>query len=286
MAKRKIGELCEKPESAFTKKPGAVPSEAKSGLQDDTLITRVNALPIAELITSHVPQDSLCYRPRTKEQPIPVTKDIAFDISVRSSPLCPDKSQAATDEDMETCFNLVETTSGDAYRLSGFGWHPKRKKREMREPEMRYLLVRKSQKTAPDSSLHHTQPSDSKANDRVGDPGSESSPISGFCSFRLTHEDGFPVIYIYEIHLGDEVLRCGLGSHLLNIVEAIGQSVGVAKAMLTVFRSNEHARAWYNRAGYEVDEYSPPDKKLRGGKVKQADYLILSKTLQDRSSSR
>lgn len=140
----------------------------------------------------------------------------------------------------------------------------------MREPDMRYLLVRTR---SPDHSPDHTHPAPVKV------AHADDLPLLGFLSFMLTYEDGLPVIYIYEIHLDEATRGCGLGKHLIKMVESIGQSVRVEKSMLTVFRSNEHARQWYERLGYEIDPHSPPDKKLRGGTIKQADYLILSKPL-------
>lgn len=95
----------------------------------------------------------------------------------------------------------------------------------------------------------------------------------------FTHEDGQPVVYVYEIHVSKRVRGCGLGKHLLGMVEDMGRSVGVNKSMLTVFRSNQKTIDWYHHLGYVVDEYSPADKVLRGGKIKQSDYLILSKNL-------
>lgn len=128
---------------------------------------------------------------------------------------------------------------------------------------MRYLLVRQ-----PDPNL----PSPAASNRRE---------VHGFCSFMLTYEDGFAVVYIYEIHLAEPLLGIGLGKHLIGIVEAIGRSVGVDKSMLTVFRSNEKAVKVYEHLRYEVDEYSPQDRVFRDGTVKQSDHLILSKRLKE-----
>ena len=49
-----------------------------------------------------------------------------------------------TDEELDACFDLVEKTSGDDYRSSSVGWHPAAKKKEMRLPDLRYILVKDS----------------------------------------------------------------------------------------------------------------------------------------------
>ena len=178
----------------------------------------------------------------------------------------PSKYTTIKDSELEECFRLIEHTSGDSYRSSGFGWHPRRKKREMREKDMKYLLVH-----------DEGPPPDQKRDSKNSSP--QTSTLQGFLSFMLTYEDGQPVIYIYEVHLVDAAQGCGLGRHMINLVEKIGKSTAMQKSMLTVFRSNHKAVRWYEGLGYEIDQYSPADKKLRAGKVKQADYLILSKKL-------
>jgi ribosomal protein S18 acetylase RimI-like enzyme len=71
----------------------------------------------------------------------------------------------------------------------------------------------------------------------------------------------------------------GIGKALMQIVEHVGRKVGVRMSMLTVFTANTHAETFYRRLGYVEDASSPQARKLRGGKVKRPEYLILSKTL-------
>jgi len=294
-----------------------------------------------------------------------------------------------TTRELDACFEIVHSTSYEAYSHSSIGWHPRRKKREMREAEMHYLLVHARQNTssvparspeaeptngprAPSASpsaatksngdvpqttnvrqngpsptaddkatqslssrgsklwshlsltstpgdelsaetsqrqeLHESQ-SFSAADDgdrlsattnRLDDagPGSGSKQhvgpttvksvgsatiqttpeIIGFASFMLTHAPPEPVIYLYELHLLPPYRTLGLGAHLLKTVESIGHSVGVQRAMLTVFKCNVEARQWYAKQGWSVDSTSPADVELRGGK-RECDYEIWSKVL-------
>ncbi|MCJ1294009.1 hypothetical protein MMC34_005566 [Xylographa carneopallida] len=131
------------------------------------------------------------------------------------------------------------------------GWHPQKKRKEMRLPDLRYFLVKRT----------------------------PESPPEGFLSFMLTYEDGKEVIYVYEVHLAETLRKGGLGKLLVGLVEEVGCKVGVEKAMLTVFVANEGARSFYERLGYDVDEFSPGERKLRGGVVIVPDYVILSKRL-------
>lgn len=109
---------------------------------------------------------------------------------------------------------------------------------------------------------------------------SGNAGVLGFLSFMVTYEDGKEVIYCYEIHLAPMARGRGLGAILMDRMEEIGRLVGLEKAMLTVFKSNEAARRFYQKGGYVVDEYSPQPRRLRNGTIKEFDYEILSKDLK------
>lgn len=144
------------------------------------------------------------------------------------------------------------------YTASTTGWSPQKKKKEMKLPEMKYLLLRGGD----------------------GGDGGQKQGVLGFLSFMVTYEDGKEVLYCYEIHLDSTARGCGLGKELMGRFEDIGRHIGLEKAMLTVFRSNEKALGFYGKLGYVVDEFSPGPRMLRNGTVKEVDYLILSKSLR------
>jgi N-alpha-acetyltransferase 40 len=150
------------------------------------------------------------------------------------------------------CLDLIEETSKADYNGSATKWSRRKKREEMLLPDMRYVLL-----------------------------GSDSeSGLAGFISFMITYEDGHEVVYIYEIHLRAAERGSGWGTMLMDIAEQIGWEVGVEKAMLTVFKSNEKAVRWYLKSGYRRDKYSPGPRKFRDGTVKEAKYHILSKELK------
>ncbi|KAI1619369.1 GNAT family acetyltransferase Nat4 [Exophiala viscosa] len=154
-------------------------------------------------------------------------------------------------ETIEQCLKLIEQTSAEDYRSSEIKWSGHKKRKEMKLPDMKYFIL-----------LEHHQ-------------------VIGFVSFMVTYEDGYEVLYIYEIHFTPEWQGKELGKKLMNVVEDIGKKVGVTKVMLTVFRANQRAVDWYIKLGYAEDEFSPGPRKLRNGTVKQPSYIILSKSMKD-----
>ena len=141
------------------------------------------------------------------------------------------------------------------------GWSPAKKRKEMRLPDLRYLILTQR----PPSGVEDTE--------------LDVGQVVGFMSFMLTWEDGNEVVYCYEVHLAQEIQGRGVGKVLMAMMEEVGRGVGVEKAMLTVFKANGKAVGFYEGLGYGVDKFSPGPRKLRGGVVKDADYIILSKRL-------
>lgn len=145
----------------------------------------------------------------------------------------------------------------------------------MKLPDMKYMILRQAETAA--GSIPER---DRNVQDKASDSDSEKENIAGFMSFMVTYEDGYEVLYCYEIHLIPEVQGQGLGEVLMEKLEGIGRRIGLEKAMLTVFKSNSRAVKFYTRIGYAEDEFSPRPRRLRNGTVKEADYLILSKSLR------
>ncbi|KAL8792637.1 MAG: hypothetical protein Q9195_004765 [Heterodermia aff. obscurata] len=161
-------------------------------------------------------------------------------------------------EDLEACFKLVERTSSQDYKSSSVGWSAARKRQEMADQDMKYLLL-----TTSDGANFTTV-----------------YRVHGFLSFMLTREDEQPVIYCYEVHLWPSLRGRGIGSKLMRLMEEIGVRAGVQGSMLTVFTKNEAAEKLYVRMGYGLHDSSPSPRRLRGGRTKIPDYLILWKTLE------
>ncbi|KAK0516464.1 hypothetical protein JMJ35_001067 [Cladonia borealis] len=213
-------------------------------------IETFNALPLAEYRKKFWPHNTTFTHTR---------KDVSgtYSLSLESS-------STLSNHDFRACFNLIAITSSGDYEGSSLGWSAAKKWKEMRLPDLRYIVLK--------------QEKDDKGRDGI-------SEVEGFLSFMLTYEDGYEVIYCYEIHLSPQLQGTGLGKMLMAMMKEVGKKARVEKAMLTVFKANKAAMRFYERLGYEEDEYSPRPRKLRGGVVKEPDYMILSKPLAGESRS-
>ena len=168
---------------------------------------------------------------------------------------------------IDACFALIQNSSAAAYKSSEMKWSPSNKRKEMVLPDMRYLII--SEENSASTPCTDECSRDAETTTRP--------VVLGFISFMITYEDGYEVLYVYEVHLSENLRGQGVGTVLMDIVEEIGRSAGVEKCMLTVFRSNRGAVRWYERRGYILDDFSPGPRTLRNGMLKQPTYLILSK---------
>jgi N-alpha-acetyltransferase 40 len=206
------------------------------------LVETANALSATAFYEKYAPPDL----------PLMLSKDVVG-LAVDLSPVYGDAATliSAGETLLKQCLQLIERTSAQDYDSSETKWSNSKKWKEMRLPDMKYIILR-----SPDNKL------------------------VGFVSFMVTYEDGHEVVYVYEIHVVPEWQGNGLGWNLMRVVEVFAKNVGVSKVMLTVFRSNNGAVKWYDKLGYREDEFSPGPRKLRNGTVKQPSYIILSKPIK------
>ncbi|RDW93897.1 N-terminal L-serine N(alpha)-acetyltransferase NAT4 [Aspergillus mulundensis] len=249
------------------------------------LVERTNALSLEEFTALYIPPSELSFQKTKrktapaghsdltpKPQPnvdVPQTQEatrVVYDLSIYTAATIPASELAL-------CFRLIELTSSAAYKSSSMGWSPVEKRKEMKLPDMKYMVLRRRSAAVDANAVPDEDRDAGEGNDSTGD-------FAGFLEFMVTYEDGYEVLYCYEIHLTPQVQGQGLGEALLERFEKIGQRIGVVKAMLTVFKSNSRAIKFYTRVGYEEDENSPRPRKLRNGTVKEADYMIMSKSLR------
>ncbi|KAI9052010.1 hypothetical protein LZ554_004264 [Drepanopeziza brunnea f. sp. 'monogermtubi'] len=157
-------------------------------------------------------------------------------------------SSSLSEADLTACFALIELTSSKDYGKSKGGWKPRAKKEEMKLLDLKYLLVKKA----------------------------EDGSVQGFMSLMPTYEDGFPVVYCYEIHLSAELRGTGLGRMMMGYLEDVARRLPeTEKVMLTVFTRNKRAVEFYGKLGYSTDMYSPEPRVLRNGTVVKNGAWIL-----------
>lgn len=249
---------------------------------DLPLVERTNALPIEDFIAHYVTRQTTPTKQFTdtsttrNNEPNSNASERKLQNTNRP-PLDIYSAATISDADLEACLDLVEQTSSEAYAASGGGWSRTKKRKEMKLPDMKYLIVRGETRPGATTATI-TNPVEADESNPARDPGTVD--VLGFLSFMITYEDGKEVIYCYEIHLAPAARGRGLGGMLMGRMEEIGRLVGMEKAMLTVFKTNEAARQFYQKGGYVVDEYSPRPRRLRNGTVKEFDYEILSKKLK------
>lgn len=220
----------------------------------DKLVEDINALSIHDFRSRFVDADALEYHSDRADTASTFSMSL-----VTADWLAPGEYNAA--------FGLIEETSRADYESSTFGWHPRRKRKEMLEPEMKYLLVRRK---GAKSTI-----------ERRKDGGDLDTSILGFLSFMVDYDSSppVPVLYIYEVHLAESLRGLGLGNHLMHVADLLAQTMGLAKVMLTCFLCNEKAHRFYTEHGFSKDVCSPEDRKTRN-KVVAVDYAILSKDSQ------
>jgi len=147
----------------------------------------------------------------------------------------------------EDCLNLFERNMGEMYKSSSWGLNMEKKSAEMTNDKARFLLVL-----------------------------DDKEKLAGFVHFRFEYDDeetpSCAVMYLYEIQIESMYRRCGLGKRLMAMAECIARNQSMTKILLTVFKENHQAMAFYTKAlRYEVDESSP--SKFGDDDV---DYEILS----------
>ena len=149
------------------------------------------------------------------------------------------------------CLTLFETNMGKMYRDSSWGLDMEGKLEELKSKKARYLFA-----------IDHDE------------------SLAGFVHFRFELDDEesptCAVLYIYEIQIELAYRRCGIGKRLMGFAERIAREQSMEKIVLTVFKNNHGAMAFYQKTlGYSVDESSPS----KFGNFR-ADYEILSLKLQ------
>mmetsp|Transcript_19358 Transcript_19358/g.31716 ORF Transcript_19358/g.31716 Transcript_19358/m.31716 type:complete len:181 (+) Transcript_19358:207-749(+) len=174
-----------------------------------------------------------------------------------------------TPGDTKSAFSLLKHNMHGMYERDK-GWNDRKKMRELREDDARFLLVKKKT-LSTESGSGMEKPSLLGENEAKT---AEELPadLLAFVHFRFTTEGAREVLYVYEIQLNESVTRKGLGKFLMQLIELIARRNKMKAVFLTVHKENSAAVSFYKNAlKYNIDESSPDEADDAYG------YLILSK---------
>jgi hypothetical protein len=94
------------------------------------------------------------------------------------------------------------------------------KRREMVDPEARYIFVHEVVNSNADDMTTVLTEEDTSTSRQE-----DSGPLVGFVHYRFVLEEDVPVLYVYELQLESCVQGKGLGMFLMELIELIAQKV-------------------------------------------------------------
>lgn len=184
-------------------------------------------------------------------------------------------SAEAAPADLKTwAFELTKRNVQGFYEgCPGWGWNDAKKRRELEDPDARFLVAT----VAAPAATAAAEPTEAAATAAGAAPGAALPPGArvGFVHLRYEMEGDDPVLYVYEIHVDTGAQGRGLGRFLMQVCELAACKAGLARVMLTVFTANDAARRLYAGLGYQRDADSPAATDPEG----DHGYDILTKRL-------
>ena len=142
-------------------------------------------------------------------------------------------------QELAWAFATCKGNMEDKYDRSGYGWDDEDKKKEFTEEGTRFLLIREKN---PDSS--------------------ELGRLVGFVHFRFSvlgdvvdQMVGTPSLFVWDLHLDEEIRRKGLGKHLMTILELVARREKMQHLSIPVQMFDEDTTAWieHGMKGYNSD---------------------------------
>ena len=162
-----------------------------------------------------------------------------------ASPSVINKSKREEESEREWMYALTERNMRKMYEQT-WGWNSLEKRRELNHQCAKFVVVRMKEK------------------------GKDVAEPKAFAHFRFeVDDDDVASVYIYELQVEQTMKRSGLGKVLMQACERIGVGLGLKHMALTVLKTNEGARAFYAKIGYEETDHAPAG----------AHYVILRKRI-------
>ena len=130
-------------------------------------------------------------------------------------------------------FDLTKRNMQKLYEET-WGWGDGKKRNELFDDNSRYIIFTLDPQTPEESP----------------------KPV-GFVHFRFELETGTLRLYIYEFQVEPEYQGKGIGRFMMQATEFIALKRGMECVMLTVFKINEGAVAFYKKMNYALHPISP-----------------------------
>ncbi|KAJ1914062.1 hypothetical protein H4219_004951 [Mycoemilia scoparia] len=181
-------------------------------------------------------------------------------------------------------FKLIQKNVAEYYIASKITWSKSNKLKELKNPDMRYLLIY----TNPTGSANDTDEISSSPPTHTVASIFTPDNLVGFAAFDFSFEETMepnssddkevPIIFCYEIQLEPSLRGKGLGKLLMNTMFQIGAEWDMQSVFLNTFNDNNLANNFYHKLGFRPDPISPC-QYLGGAYKHKYKYKILSKRI-------
>jgi len=192
-------------------------------------------------------------------------------------------SLSVSREDKARILAMTELSMRAEYEKN-WGWDGEARSKELFHPSTRFLLIRRRMTTESGGGEESTRDvttttaseSSESSESSPSSPASSSSAaaaaaaapspsteatIEAFAAYRFEWDDDdepeHPVLYLYELQVDAACQGQGLGRHLMSMLVAIANKWSMWKVLLTVFKTNTKAVAFYKSIGFGIDVNSP-----------------------------
>jgi len=136
-------------------------------------------------------------------------------------------SEAMPEELRSWCFELLKSNMETLYAED---WDEKEKISELKDDEARFIVAKDAE---------------------TGEP-------AAFVHLRFVFEENVEVLYVYELQIAEMAQRKGVGKFMMQICELVGRKNNMKGVMLTSFKNNPSANAFYlEKLKYVIDPISP-----------------------------
>jgi ribosomal protein S18 acetylase RimI-like enzyme len=128
--------------------------------------------------------------------------------------------------------HLLRSNMEDMYKQAGWGWKEEEKSREIYHSMARLLLITSN----------------------------DTDDVKAFTAFRFEWDDDeepeFPVLYLYELQVHPCMRYKGAGKALVRALQTTATTTHMRKIMLTCFKANTGALAFYRKSGTPINLYT------------------------------